>query len=79
MSQRISEIQVAMTGTIEDIKGKVKEVIGVVINRDDLRREGRAQQDKASAQRDAAKKEVEANSARAAAKANEKRQAAKQK
>ena len=55
-----------------------KEVAGAVTNRDDLRREGRAQQDKADAQREAAQKEAEAESARSAAKASEKRQESEQ-
>ncbi len=48
------------------------------ISRDDLQREGQAQQDKANAQRDAAQKEAEAESARGAAKANEAREKAEQ-
>lgn len=78
VSSRVSDIQEGIMGVIEDVKGKVKEIIGIVIEHDDLRREGRAQQDKARAQRDAAKREAQAESARGAAKANEKRQAAKQ-
>ena len=46
--------------------------------RDDMVREGKAQQDKADAQQDVAKKEAEAESARAGAKAAEKRQEANQ-
>jgi uncharacterized protein YjbJ (UPF0337 family) len=65
-------------GIVEGAKGKVKEVVGAVAGRDDLRREGQAQQDKADAQREAAEKEAEAESARAAAKVNEARQRAEQ-
>lgn len=61
-------------GVVEGIKGKVKEVGGTVAGRDDIAREGKAQQDKADAQRDVAKKEGEAESARAGAKAAEERQ-----
>ena len=61
-------------GVVEDLKGKAKEAAGTVIGRDDLVEEGKAQQDKADAQRDAARKEAEADSARAGAKAAEKRQ-----
>jgi len=59
--------------------GKAKEIIGIVANRDGLREEGRAQQDKAKAARDVAKKEAEAESSRAAEKAAEARQKASSK
>ena len=66
--------QEAVRGAVEGVKGKVKEVGGTVTGRDDLVKEGRAQQDKADAQRAAGKKEAEAESARAGAKAAEERQ-----
>ena len=62
----------------EELKGKAKEAVGTVTGRDDMVREGKAQQDKADAQQAAAKKEAEAESARAGAKAAEKRQEAHQ-
>ena len=65
-------------GVVEDVKGKAKEAVGTVTGRDDMVREGKAQQDKADAQRDVAKKEAQADSARAGAKAAEKRQEAEQ-
>ena len=65
-------------GVVEDVKGKAKEAVGTVAGRDDMVREGKAQQDKADAQQDVAKKEAEAESARAGAKAAEKRQEANQ-
>lgn len=65
-------------GAVEGVKGKAKETLGVITGRDDLQREGQAQQDKADAQREAAQKEAEAESARAAAKASEQRQEAEQ-
>lgn len=68
----------AIAGVVEGVKGKVKEVAGAVAGRDDLRREGQAQQDKADAQREAAQKEAEAESARKAADINEARQKAEQ-
>jgi uncharacterized protein YjbJ (UPF0337 family) len=68
----------AVKGVVEDVKGKAKVIVGAVIGRDDLFNEGKAQQDKAQAQRNAAKKEAEAQSARAAAKIAEKRQQAEQ-
>jgi uncharacterized protein YjbJ (UPF0337 family) len=64
----------AIKGIVEDVKGKTKEIIGIVTNRDRLRKEGRAQQEKAQAARDVAKKEAEAATARAAEKAAEARQ-----
>ena len=68
----------AVKGVVEDAKGRAKVIIGAVIGRDDLYNEGKAQQDKAQAQRHAAKKEAEAASARTAAKVAEKRQKAEQ-
>jgi len=66
------------TGAIEEVKGKAKEVAGIVTGDDDLEREGEAQQEKADAQRDVAKKEAEAEAARAEAKAHEAEQRAHQ-
>jgi uncharacterized protein YjbJ (UPF0337 family) len=65
-------------GVVEDVKGKAKEAVGTVTGRDDLVREGKAQQDKADAEKDVAKKEAQADSARAGAKAAERRQEAEQ-
>jgi uncharacterized protein YjbJ (UPF0337 family) len=70
--------QEGVKGVVEDVKGKAKEAVGTVTGRDDLVREGKAQQDKADAQQDVAKKEAQADSARAGAKAAEKRQEAEQ-
>jgi uncharacterized protein YjbJ (UPF0337 family) len=64
----------AIKGVIENVKGKAKEIIGIVTNRDGLRKEGRAQQEKAEAARNVAKKEAEASAARAAEQAAEARQ-----
>jgi uncharacterized protein YjbJ (UPF0337 family) len=55
MSEKNSGPEEAVKGAVEGVKGKAKEVIGAVAGRDDLFREGQAQQDKADAQRDAAK------------------------
>jgi uncharacterized protein YjbJ (UPF0337 family) len=63
-------------GVVEGIKGKAKEVIGAVTGARELADEGKAQQDKADAQRDAAKYEAEAEKARGEAKAQEARQEA---
>ncbi|HVA07867.1 MAG TPA: CsbD family protein [Acidimicrobiales bacterium] len=58
-------------GVVEGLKGKAKETVGALTDDEKLEREGRAQQDKARAQRDAAGKEAEAEKARAAARAYE--------
>ncbi len=68
----------AVKGVVEGVKGKAKEVAGAVTGRDDLYNEGKAQQDKADAQRNAAQKEAEAAAARGAAKTAEQRQKAEQ-
>jgi uncharacterized protein YjbJ (UPF0337 family) len=78
MSEKNSGPEEAIKGAVEGAKGKAKEVIGAVAGRDDLYREGQAQQDKAEAQRDVAKNEAKAEGARAAAKAAEERQEAEQ-
>lgn len=68
----------AVKGVVEGVKGKAKEVIGTVTGRDDLVNEGQAQQDKADAARDVAKREAQAESARAGEQAAEQRQKANQ-
>jgi uncharacterized protein YjbJ (UPF0337 family) len=65
-------------GIVEDTLGKAKQVIGIIIGNDDLVAEGKAQQDKAEAQRDAGKKEAAAEKARGKAKAHEAREKAQQ-
>ena len=65
-------------GVVEGAKGLAKEAVGSVIGHDDLKEEGQAQQDKASAPRDVAEKEAEAEAARGAEEAAEKRQQAHQ-
>jgi len=66
-------------GVIEDVKGKAKEVIGEVTGDESKEREGRAQQDKAHAERDVAKHEAEADAARSEAAVHEAEQRAHQK
>ena len=58
-------------GVAEDVKGKAKEVVGTITGNDDLKDEGRAQQEKADAQRDVARKEAEADAARVRVQAKE--------
>jgi uncharacterized protein YjbJ (UPF0337 family) len=55
----------------EDIKGRAKEAAGAISGDDSLKKEGEAQQDKASAQERAARKEREAEAARSEAAAHE--------
>ena len=69
----------AVKGVVEGAKGLDKEAVGSVFGNKDLEHEGEAQQDKAQAQRDTAKKEAEAEAARGGAAAAEKRQQAHQK
>lgn len=76
MSAQDSGAVAAIKGVVEDAIGKTKEIIGIVINKESLRKEGRAQQDKASAQRDVAKREAQAEAARGAAGTAEARQRA---
>jgi uncharacterized protein YjbJ (UPF0337 family) len=63
--------EAGVKGIVEDVKGKAKEAAGALAGKDELRREGRAQQDKAAAERDVAAKEAEAEKARAEAEAHE--------
>jgi uncharacterized protein YjbJ (UPF0337 family) len=63
--------EAGVKGIVEDVKGKAKEAAGAIAGKDELRREGRAQQDKAGAERDVAAKEAEAEKARAEAEAHE--------
>ena len=78
MTEKNSGPEEGIKGVVEDVKGKAKETVGTVTGRDDMVREGKAQQDKAEAEREVAQKEAEAESARAGAKAAEKRQEANQ-
>jgi uncharacterized protein YjbJ (UPF0337 family) len=65
-------------GTTEGVKGKVKEAAGTLTGNDSLKREGKAQQDKAESQREVAQKEAAAEKARAKAAADEARERAEQ-
>lgn len=65
-------------GVVEDVFGRTKQVIGIIIGRNDLVDEGKAQQDKAQAQRNAGRKEAAAERARGKAKAHESRERAEQ-
>jgi uncharacterized protein YjbJ (UPF0337 family) len=68
----------AKTGVVEEVKGRAKEAVGAVTNDDKLTSEGRAQQDRAQAARNAAKREAQAEGHRAQEKAAESRERAAQ-
>jgi uncharacterized protein YjbJ (UPF0337 family) len=70
-NEKDTGLEAGIKGVVEDVKGKAKEAAGAVTGRDELRREGRAQQEKADSQRDVAAKEAEADKARAEAKVHE--------
>jgi uncharacterized protein YjbJ (UPF0337 family) len=76
MTDKDTGPEAAAKGVVEDVKGKAKEAVGTVLGNDDLKHEGQAQQDKADAERDVAKKEAEAEASRAAASAAETREEA---
>jgi uncharacterized protein YjbJ (UPF0337 family) len=78
MSNQDSGPEAAVKGAVEGAKGKIKEVAGAVTGRDDLQREGEAQQEKADSQREVATKEAEAEKARAEAAVHEAEQKAHQ-
>lgn len=71
MSDKKSGPREAAESVVEDVKGKAKEVAGSLSGNEEREREGRAQQDKAASQREVARKEAEAEKARAAAKESE--------
>jgi uncharacterized protein YjbJ (UPF0337 family) len=71
--------EAGLSGIVEDVKGKAKEVVGEVIDDDRLKKEGEAQQQKASADREVAEKEAAAEKARAEADVAEAEQRAAQK
>lgn len=78
MVDKDSGPEAGVKGVVEDVKGKAKQAVGAIIGNDSLEREGKAQQDKAAAQREVARKEAEAEKARVTAKAHEARQRAEQ-
>jgi len=71
MSDKDSGPEAGAKGIVEDVKGKAKEAVGALTGKEELKREGEAQQAKADAQRDVAVKEGEAEKARAEARAHE--------
>jgi uncharacterized protein YjbJ (UPF0337 family) len=71
MSKKDTGPEAGVKGVVEGVKGKAKEVVGALTGKDELRREGEAQGEKAEALRDVAVKEAEADKARVEAKAHE--------
>lgn len=61
-------------GVVEDLKGKAKEAMGALSRNRSLTHEGRAQQDKAAAEREVAQREGQAEKARAEEKLHETRE-----
>ncbi|GAA5090485.1 CsbD family protein [Nocardia iowensis] len=78
MSEQGSGPREGVEGVVEDVKGKTKEAAGIVTGDENLKGEGRAQQDKAESEREVAQKEAAAEKARAEAKVDEARQAGHQ-
>lgn len=58
MADHKSGPEAGASGIVEEIKGKAKEAAGAVTGNDRMRDEGRAQQDKADAERTVAKRSV---------------------
>jgi uncharacterized protein YjbJ (UPF0337 family) len=79
MAKNESGPEAGAKGVVEGVKGSIKEAAGALAGDDRLKAEGRAQQDKADAQRDVSAKEAEAEKARATADAYEAEQRAHQK
>ena len=65
--QRHNETKAGFDGIVEDVKGKVKEIIGWVTGRPDVEAEGETQQAKARAERNRFEHETRAEAARAEA------------
>jgi len=71
MSEQDTGPKAGANSVVEGVKGKVKEAAGALTGKEELRREGEAQQEKADAQREVATKEAQAEKARAEASARE--------
>jgi uncharacterized protein YjbJ (UPF0337 family) len=78
MSEHKSGPREGIEGVVEDVKGKAKEAAGIATGDEDLKSEGRAQQDKSESQREAASKEAAAEKARAEADIDEARESSHQ-
>jgi len=73
-----SGAKAGVDGVVEDVKGKVKEVVGRVAGKENLETEGKAQQDKAANEREVAQHEAQAKVAQVKADADEAREKAAQ-
>jgi uncharacterized protein YjbJ (UPF0337 family) len=71
MANRDSGPKRGVEGVVEDVKGRAKEAAGALTGDEELRREGRSQQEKAEAERDVAQAEAQAEVERAKAQARE--------
>lgn len=60
-----------MSDKVEEAKGRAKEAVGAATGQDDLREEGKAQQEKVEAGQEAQQKQAEAQEAQAEAQAAE--------
>ncbi|MBB5917292.1 uncharacterized protein YjbJ (UPF0337 family) [Nocardia transvalensis] len=67
-------IREGVEGAVEGTKGKAKEAAGAVLGNDQLREEGRIQQERAESEREAAKHQAQAEKERAKADVQEGRQ-----
>lgn len=65
-------------GVVEEVKGKTKEVVGRLTGDEDTEREGQAQQEKADAERNVARREAQAEGSRREADLHEAEQKAHQ-
>ena len=73
-----SGAKAGVDGVVEDVKGKVKEVVGRVAGKENLETEGKAQQDTAANEREVAQHEAQAKVAQVKADADEAREKAAQ-
>lgn len=71
MAKKETGPEAGAKSVVEGAKGKLKEAAGAVAGDEELGEEGRAQQAKAGAKRDVARKEAEAEKARSVAAARE--------
>ena len=71
VSDRETGPKAAVSGVVEDVKGRAKEAIGALGGDEDLKAEGEVQRHKAAAEREVAEHEAKAERARAEADAHE--------
>jgi uncharacterized protein YjbJ (UPF0337 family) len=71
MPSKDSGPEAGAKGVVEEVKGRAKEAAGTLTGNERMKDEGRAQQQKADAQREVAEKEAAAEKARARSEAKE--------